>query len=83
MVKTNAEQGVILNVIVGIIGAVIGGAVMNLLGEKGVTGFNLYSFIVALLEPIHYLLISLQQQRNERQYDHLTTGSQFSLAIFP
>ena len=34
---------------VGIVGAVIGGFIMNLLGRSGVGGFNLYSFLVAVL----------------------------------
>ena len=49
IMKTDAEQGAILNVIVGIVGAVLGGWLMSLLGETGVGGFNLYSFLVALL----------------------------------
>lgn len=49
IMKTNAEQGAILNIIVGIIGAVIGGWIMSMFGESGVGGFNVYSFLVALL----------------------------------
>lgn len=49
IMKTDAQQGIILNVIVGIIGAVIGGWLMSVIGESGVGGFNLYSFLVALL----------------------------------
>lgn len=49
IMKTDSQQGPLLNIIVGIVGAVIGGVVMNLFGEGGVGGFNLYSFIVALL----------------------------------
>lgn len=45
---TNAQQGLILNIVVGVIGAVIGGGIMNLLGGGGIGGFNLYSFLVAL-----------------------------------
>jgi uncharacterized membrane protein YeaQ/YmgE (transglycosylase-associated protein family) len=48
IMKTDAQQGPLLNIIVGIIGAVIGGFIMNSLGEGGVSGFNLYSFLVAL-----------------------------------
>ncbi len=49
IMKTDAEQGALLNIIVGIVGAVIGGWLMGVLGESGVGGFNLYSFLVALL----------------------------------
>ena len=49
---TNAEQGALLNIAVGIIGALIGGFIMNTLGNSGVSGFNLYSFLVALLGAV-------------------------------
>ncbi len=49
IMKTDAEQGAVLNIIVGIVGAVVGGWLMSLIGESGVGGFNLYSFLVALL----------------------------------
>ncbi len=44
-----AGGGLVWDVAVGIIGAIIGGSVMSLLGESGVMGFNMYSFLVALL----------------------------------
>lgn len=49
---TNEEQGAILNIIVGIIGALIGGFIANFFGMEGVSGFNLSSFIVALVGAI-------------------------------
>ncbi|TSC81786.1 MAG: transglycosylase [Parcubacteria group bacterium Gr01-1014_20] len=49
IMKTDAEQGALLNIIVGVVGAVIGGWLMSVVGESGVGGFNLYSFLVALL----------------------------------
>lgn len=49
IMKTDAQQGVLLNIIVGIIGAVIGGWLMNAIGKGGAGGFSLYSFLVALL----------------------------------
>jgi len=49
IMKTNDQQGLILNVIIGIIGAIIGGWFMSAIGKGGVGGFNLYSFLVALL----------------------------------
>lgn len=36
------------DVIMGIIGAVVGGFLMGMVGKTGVDGFNLYSFVVAV-----------------------------------
>ena len=49
VMKTDAQQGILLNVIVGMLGAVIGGWIMDLLGISGVGGFTLYSFVVSLV----------------------------------
>ena len=49
IMKTNAQQGALLNIVVGIIGAVLGGWIMSFLGYGGTNGFNLYSFVVALI----------------------------------
>jgi len=49
IMKTNDQQGMILNIVVGIIGAIIGGWVMSFFGKSEVMGFNLPSFLVALL----------------------------------
>lgn len=55
IMKTDAQQGILLNVIVGIIGAVIGGWLMSLLGESGVSGFNIYSFAVAIIGAVVFV----------------------------
>lgn len=57
IMKTDAQQGAFLNVVVGIIGALIGGFIMNAIGHAGVTGFNLYSFLVALVGAIVLIAI--------------------------
>lgn len=54
---TDGEQGLILNIVVGIIGASLGGYVMNYFGKAGVSGFNLYSFVVAVLGAVALLAI--------------------------
>ena len=52
IMNTNAEQGAVMNIVVGIAGAVIGGFLMRTLGGSGVSGFNLGSLIVAVLGAI-------------------------------
>ncbi len=42
---------------IGIVGAFIGGFVFNLLGSSGVTGFNIWSLIVATIGAIILLAI--------------------------
>lgn len=49
---TDASQGVFLNVVVGVIGAFVGGMLFNTFGSTGVTGFNIYSLVVATLGAI-------------------------------
>jgi uncharacterized membrane protein YeaQ/YmgE (transglycosylase-associated protein family) len=50
-------EGCILNVVLGILGAVVGGWLFNSLGSVGVTGFNLYSMVVAVIGAIVVLFI--------------------------
>lgn len=50
-------MGLLANIVVGIIGAVVGGFVMNLLGGSDVNGFNLYSLLVAILGSVIFLWI--------------------------
>lgn len=57
LVGENASMGAFANIIVGVIGAFIGGYVMSLLGKTGVTGFNLRSFGVAVVGAV--LLLAL------------------------
>lgn len=54
---TDASQGVVMNIVVGVIGAMIGGLLFNAFGNAGVTGFNLYSLVVATLGAIIGLYI--------------------------
>lgn len=49
LTSNNKNMGAIANIIVGIIGAYIGGFVLNFFGIDGVTGFNLWSVLVSIL----------------------------------
>lgn len=57
VMKTDGNQGLILNIVVGVVGAVIGSWIMNSFGEAGVTSFNLYSFVVALVGAVVLLAL--------------------------
>jgi uncharacterized membrane protein YeaQ/YmgE (transglycosylase-associated protein family) len=50
-------MGILMNVIVGIVGAFIGGLIVELFGGTGFTGFNLWSFIVAVIGAVVLLLV--------------------------
>lgn len=58
IMKTDKSMGLGANIGVGILGALIGGFVMNLIGKSGFSGFNLWSFIVALIGAIILLAIA-------------------------
>lgn len=45
------------NILAGVIGGVIGGFFMNLIGGYGITGFNLWSLLVATLGAIILLSV--------------------------
>ena len=53
--KTGA--GFFLDIVLGIVGALVGGFIFTELGASGVTGFNLYSMVVAIIGAIVVLLI--------------------------
>lgn len=55
--KTNESMGIFANIVVGIIGALIGGFVFGLFGGSGVNGFNLYSLLVAIIGA--FILLSI------------------------
>lgn len=55
---TNREQGAFMNIVVGIIGAMLGGWIVRALGVgAGVSGFNLPSLLVAILGSVILLFI--------------------------
>ena len=52
IMKTDSNQGTMKDIIMGVIGAVVGGFLMGLVGQSGVTGFNLYSLVVAVIGAV-------------------------------
>lgn len=53
--NTDKQQGIFLNIVVGVVGAFLGGLAFSLFGSTGVTGFNLYSLVVAFVGAILFL----------------------------
>ncbi len=52
------RMGLVLSICVGIVGALLGGMIFNYFGDYGVTGFNLYSFMVATVGSVILLAIA-------------------------
>jgi len=50
-------EGFFLDIILGIVGAIVGGFIFSAVGATGVTGFNLYSMVVAVIGAIVVLVI--------------------------
>ena len=62
---TNSRQGCITDIIVGVVGAFIGGLLMNLIGRRGVDfDWNLESFLVAVVGAIILLAITGARKRS-------------------
>jgi len=49
-------EGLILDIALGIVGAVVGGWLFSMFGMSGVTGLNIYSLIVAVVGAVVFLL---------------------------
>ncbi len=50
-------EGVMLDIALGIVGAIVGGALFSAFGAEGITGLNLYSMIVAVIGSIVVLFV--------------------------
>ena len=55
--KNNVRMGALANIFVGIIGAFVGGFIVNLLVGRGITGFNFWSLVVAVFGSVVLLWI--------------------------
>ena len=49
---TTSAHGMLEDIILGVIGAFVGGFILNFFGQSGVTGFNIYSLIVAVIGAV-------------------------------
>ena len=56
-IVNKSGEGVFLDIILGIVGAVVGGWLFNTFGHSGVTGLNLYSLLVAVIGAVLVLVV--------------------------
>ena len=51
-IVNNTGQGLVTDIILGVVGSVVGGWLFNQFGASGVTGLNLYSILVSAVGAI-------------------------------
>ncbi|AIQ88150.1 MULTISPECIES: GlsB/YeaQ/YmgE family stress response membrane protein [Methylobacterium] len=51
-IVNNTGQGVLVDILLGVIGAVVGGFLFEQFGQPGVSGLNLYSLLVAVVGAV-------------------------------
>jgi uncharacterized membrane protein YeaQ/YmgE (transglycosylase-associated protein family) len=51
-ILNRSGQGLLLDIVLGIVGAVVGGFLFSAIGATGITGFNLWSILVAIVGAI-------------------------------
>ncbi|MDE2578206.1 MAG: GlsB/YeaQ/YmgE family stress response membrane protein [Hyphomicrobiales bacterium] len=56
-IVNKSGEGMLLDIVLGIVGAVVGGFIFNFFGAAGVTGLNIYSMIVAVIGAVVVLWI--------------------------
>jgi uncharacterized membrane protein YeaQ/YmgE (transglycosylase-associated protein family) len=50
-------QGILMDIVLGIVGAVVGGYLFDMIGQTGITGFNIWSMLVAIVGAVLVLWI--------------------------
>ncbi len=56
-VVNKSGSGLVLDIVLGVVGALVGGFLFNQFGQTGVTGLNLYSLLVAVIGAVVVLFV--------------------------
>lgn len=56
-IVNRSGEGLLLDIVLGVIGAVVGGWLFNTFGMSGVTGLNIYSLVVATIGAVVVLFV--------------------------
>jgi uncharacterized membrane protein YeaQ/YmgE (transglycosylase-associated protein family) len=51
-IVNKSGQGMLMDIVLGIVGAIVGGVVFNFFGAAGVTGLNIYSLVVSIIGAV-------------------------------
>jgi uncharacterized membrane protein YeaQ/YmgE (transglycosylase-associated protein family) len=56
-IVNKSGEGMVLDILFGIVGAIVGGFLFNAFGASGVSGLNLYSLMVAIVGSVVFLVL--------------------------
>jgi len=56
-VVNRSGEGMVRDILLGVVGAIVGGWIFNAMGQPGVSGINLYSVLVAFVGGVVVLII--------------------------
>jgi uncharacterized membrane protein YeaQ/YmgE (transglycosylase-associated protein family) len=56
-IVNKSGEGVVMDIVLGIVGALLGGWLFNRFGATGVTGLNIYSLFVAVVGAVVLLVV--------------------------
>ncbi|HXC10036.1 MAG TPA: GlsB/YeaQ/YmgE family stress response membrane protein [Steroidobacteraceae bacterium] len=56
-IVNKAGEGMLMDIVLGVVGAFLGGWLFNTFGMPGVTGLNLYSLLVAVVGAAVFLIV--------------------------
>jgi uncharacterized membrane protein YeaQ/YmgE (transglycosylase-associated protein family) len=51
-IVNHTGSGILIDIVLGVVGALVGGFVFSMFGAVGVTGFNIYSMLVAIVGAV-------------------------------
>jgi uncharacterized membrane protein YeaQ/YmgE (transglycosylase-associated protein family) len=57
LIVNKQGEGMLMDIVLGVVGAVLGGWLFNTFGHMGVTGVNLYSILVAVVGAVVVLVL--------------------------
>jgi len=56
-IVNHTGSGIIMDIVLGVVGAFVGGFLFRFFGASGVTGFNIYSALVAIVGAVVVLFL--------------------------